>query len=62
VTEKIIIAAVSAVFGAGAAWATLKRMAKDVNGVGRKVNRLYVATLVFCPDEKREAIAKFLER
>jgi hypothetical protein len=62
VIDKIVIASVSAVFGAGVAWATLKRMGKDVNGIGRKVNRLKDAALVFCPPEQRKEIAQFLDR
>jgi hypothetical protein len=61
VIEKIIIAGVTAIFAAGVAWAGLKQLRKDVNGLGRKFNRMERAIMAFCPDDKREKIAAFLE-
>jgi len=58
--EKLIIAAVSVVFSAGVAWAMLKQLRRDVNGLGRKVNRMKDAHLTFCPAEQRKEIAEFL--
>ena len=71
--EKLIVAAVSAIFAAGVAWGALKQLRKDLNGlgqrtrtdadgVGKKINRLEIVTLMFCPAEKREEIGRlFLE-
>ncbi len=62
--EKIAIAGVSAVFAAGVAWgisrAQLDQLRKDVNGIGRKMNRLKDAQLVFCSESQRKELAEFL--
>jgi len=63
--EKIIIAGVSAIFAAGVAWGTahtmLGQLRRDVNGLGRKVNRMKDAHLVFCSESQRREIAEFLK-
>lgn len=61
--EKIFIAAVSAIFGAGAAWATLKRIGKDVNGIGRKLSRTQLSQIIEIDDKaQRYKLADFLLR
>lgn len=60
--ERLIIAGVGAVFGAGAAWAMLKELRRHVNGIGKKVNRLILLHLAFCPEDQRKAIAAFLDK
>jgi len=63
--EKVIIAGVSAIFAAGVAWGTARaiigQLRKDVNGLGRKVNRMKDAHLVFCSESQRKEIAEFLK-
>jgi len=61
VIEKLLIALVSGIFSAGVAWGMLKQLRRDVNGLGRKVNRLKDMNLAFCPPDQRREIANFLD-
>lgn len=61
--EKLIISAVSAIFGAGVAWGILKQMRRDVTGIGRKMHRIEIVTLMYCPENQREKVGNiFLGR
>lgn len=60
--EKLGIAAISAIFGAGVAWGMLKTLERHVNGLGRKVNAMRDAMLTYWPEDSRKDVAKFLHR
>jgi hypothetical protein len=54
--EKIVLAAVGAVFAAGGAWSMMKQLRRDVNGIGRKTHRIELITLMYCPEEQRKEL------
>jgi c-di-AMP phosphodiesterase-like protein len=71
-TGQILISAVSLAFGAGGAHFLIKQSRKDVNGLGRKVNKeisrsstrhqnLTVALMLLAPEAQREKIADLLK-
>jgi hypothetical protein len=52
----------SFVFGAGVAWAQFRRMKRDLNGVGKKLEQLRWIVLHAAPEGKRqEIIERFLK-
>jgi hypothetical protein len=62
--EKLVYPALSAAVGMGVAWGVMRnkveQLRKDVNGLGRKVNRMKDAHLVYCSEAQRKEIAEFL--
>lgn len=60
---------VGLIFAAGGAWFRFSRLAKDVNGVGRKVNamekddryaRIQMAIVAIAPEEKKQMVLECL--
>ena len=59
--SQVLIFAVGLIFGAGGAWVRLRMLKRDVNGIGRKNNRLMLMLLALTDDpEKRRWMAQFL--
>jgi hypothetical protein len=64
-SEGIIIFIVSNLvtfaFGAGGMYFLIRQVRNQLNGVGKKVGKLQMVVLTFCPQEQREKIAGMLQ-
>ena len=67
VVVSLISSVAAIVFTAGGLYYSFNRLKKDVDGVGRKVNKLHtdqlqlkIAVLLLSPDEAREFITNYL--
>ena len=47
-------------FGAGAYAFALRSARKQINGLGARVNRVVMAVVHICPDEKREEVMRMV--
>lgn len=65
----IALSAVAWIFAAGGLWVRVSRLAKDLNGLGRKVNvmekddryaRICVALMAIAPQEKQQLVVDCL--
>jgi hypothetical protein len=54
------IFALGLAFGAGAYSMAIKAARKEINGLGRRVNRIVMSVIHICPAEKREEITALL--
>jgi hypothetical protein len=52
--------AVTVIFTAGILWDQFRRMRRDLNGLGSKMNRLTKICLIYCRDEDRKEIGAML--
>jgi hypothetical protein len=60
-TGEILTGAVTIVFCCGMAWTWLKQVRRDVNGLGRKINKLQLLAVANEADEsKRKELARMI--
>ncbi|MGO9640507.1 MAG: hypothetical protein ACLP1Y_04265 [Candidatus Acidiferrales bacterium] len=58
----IVVGVLQAAFTAGIAWAVLRQVRRDVNGLGKKHERLTALLIRWADsDKKREQIARAIE-
>lgn len=66
VPVEILSGLVAALLGIGGAWVTLKRLNRDLNGLGAKIGRLEkqhdILLMLLCPEDKKLWLAGILLR